>query len=79
MYNFTADWFADQKPTIERYFPPTDRKLRILEIGAFEGRSSVFYIDNYLSHPESTIDIIDPFDITDKTTPYISQTTLDRF
>lgn len=69
MYKFTTDWFEFQKPIIQKYFPPTNEKISILEIGAFEGRSTTFYIDNYLSHKDSHIDVIDPFNCNDQTTP----------
>jgi hypothetical protein len=78
MYKFTTDWFQFQKPIIQQYFPPTDKKISILEIGAFEKRSTTFYIDNYLSHRDSHIDVIDPFNCNDKTTP-VTENTLETF
>ena len=35
--------------------------INILEIGAFEGSSTTWFIDNYLHHDLSTITVIDPF------------------
>lgn len=78
MYKFTTSWFDYQKPVIEKYFPPTKEKVSILEIGAFEGRSTTFYIDNYLHHENSTIEVIDPFDCSDKTTP-VTPAVFERF
>lgn len=78
MYKFTTDWFEFQKPIITTYFPPTDKKISILEIGAFEGRSTTFYIDNYLSHNESHIDVIDSFNLNDVTTP-VTDDVFERF
>lgn len=33
----------------------------ILEIGCYEGSSSVFFADNLLDHPESSLTCVDPF------------------
>ena len=35
--------------------------LRILEIGCYEGLSSVFFADHFLQHPESKMTCVDPF------------------
>jgi predicted O-methyltransferase YrrM len=69
-YIFNSDWF--------HYGIKTDifnniklniyNKIDILEIGAFEGKSSVWFIDTYLNHPDSSITIIDPYLETDTTT-----------
>ena len=37
----------------------TAHELHLIEIGSFEGRSSVWFADNYLHHPQSTITCID--------------------
>jgi hypothetical protein len=75
-YQFTNDWFEKQKPIVERVMSGlnSSNPLRILEIGAHEGRSTVFYIDNYLHHPESRIISIDPFDLSDPGSPVTSET-----
>jgi predicted O-methyltransferase YrrM len=49
-------------------FDPTE-KLSILEIGSFEGASSVFIADTMLLHPESKLICVDPFCVEDTTTP----------
>lgn len=36
-------------------------KLRILEVGAFEGASTTWILDNLMSHPESSLTVIDSF------------------
>lgn len=63
-YNFTANWFGDKKSQIDLAnsipFKATD-KINILEIGSYEGRSTVWFIENYLHNPESTITCIDPW------------------
>mgnify|MGYP000393749826 FL=1 len=75
-YEFTNDWFEYQRYTIEAIKPmgDLDRKRSILEIGAHEGRSTVYYIDHCLEHPESTITTIDPFDVQDPTSPLTGHT-----
>ena len=35
--------------------------LRFLEVGSFEGGSAVWFLENILTHPTSTITCIDPF------------------
>lgn len=56
-----ADWSTQHRPTwtkiLQRVDPTTE--LHFLEIGSFEGRSSVWFADNYLHHPSSTITCID--------------------
>jgi predicted O-methyltransferase YrrM len=39
----------------------TTDKNTILEIGCFEGLSSVFFADNLLHHPDSSLTCVDPF------------------
>ena len=50
----------------------------MLEIGAFDGKSTVWLIDTYLNHPNSSIVVIDPFFTTDTTTP-VKESTFDLF
>ena len=38
-----------------------NNKLEILEIGSFEGLSTTYFIDNFLSEPNSKITVVDPF------------------
>jgi hypothetical protein len=77
---YTNDWFEYQRAYIEKYIPqPTpDEPFSILEIGAFEGRGTTYYIDNYLHHPSSNITTVDPFSVGDKTCP-VEDTTFSRF
>jgi len=37
------------------------KENKILEIGCFEGLSSVFFADNFLDNPNSTLTCVDPF------------------
>jgi predicted O-methyltransferase YrrM len=38
------------------------KKLHILEVGSFEGASATWILDNLMSHPESTMTVIDTFE-----------------
>lgn len=75
---YTKQWF--QHSSIRRLLPQQlevfDKTLphRILEIGAFEGQSTVWFLDTIITqHPESKLVTVDPFDITDRHTPVTSQ------
>lgn len=72
-YQFSNTWFefCDLRMNfhmITDAFDPTE-KLSILEIGSFEGASSVFIADTMLLHPESKLICVDPFCEEDTTTP----------
>lgn len=73
---FTSDWFHggikydfDANVKLDKNKP-----LNILEIGAFEGKSTVWLIDTYLSHLKSRITVVDPYLTTDTTTNVIDKT-----
>lgn len=70
---FTKYWFEDQRPVHQRFLRSTSEEIHILEIGAFEGMSTTFFM-KYLDHPNSTLDTIDPFLTTDPTTPVVFDT-----
>lgn len=64
-YYFTTDWFTYNIPIWERFF--TDNhlygkpNLKCLEIGCFEGRATLYLLNNVLTHESSSIDVIDTF------------------
>jgi hypothetical protein len=64
-YRFSVDWFSHNIPIWERFFTDNNLhgrpELRFLEIGCFEGRSTVYLLDNILTHKSSSIDVIDTF------------------
>ena len=75
-YQFTTQWFADSE--LKRLLPtilsPTAEN-RILEIGSYEGQSTVYMADIYCAeHPGSSITTVDPFDLADTSTTVTSET-----
>ena len=69
-YYFTKTWFecADLKSQLMKFLNPT-QILNILEIGSYEGASSVFIADNLLTNTSSKLTCVDPFLLNDKITP----------
>src|SRR3954468_24495430 len=66
MPQFTEDWFSGHVPHWERLFFgelewKPDAPRRLVEIGCFEGRSTLWFLENLLRHPESRIVCIDTF------------------
>jgi predicted O-methyltransferase YrrM len=47
-YSFTQDWFHWAPPVLERLVPLLPERKRFLEIGSFEGRSTVWLAENML-------------------------------
>ena len=62
-YQYTQNWFLNSeiKATLLDHFTCLSNKRHILEIGSFEGLSSVFFADNLLENPESSLTCVDPF------------------
>jgi len=61
-YKYSQRWFINseiQKNLI--IFLDKSKQNNILEIGCFEGLSSVFFADNFLDNPKSSLKCIDPF------------------
>lgn len=76
-YKFTNTWFAPHAASFAAVFPAAstnDNEFHILEIGSHEGQSTVWFVDNLLGHPASTITCIDPFLCSDTTTPVADET-----
>lgn len=61
--HYSKDWFQAHIPNWERWLGEfRDRPgLRFLEIGSFEGRSTVWLLQNILTQPDSRIECIDLF------------------
>lgn len=61
-YKYTQSWFLQSE--IKRdvlKFLDKSKENKILEIGCYEGLSSVFFADNFLDHPNSILTCVDPF------------------
>ena len=61
-YRYTQEWFMGSE--LRHYlknFLDNSTENRILEIGCFEGLSSVFFADNFLVNPKSILTCVDPF------------------
>ena len=60
---YTTDWFSQHIPLwqalLERFRGRP--RLRFLEIGSFEGRASVWLLENILTHPTSRLLCLDTF------------------
>ena len=65
-YTFTTDWVtANQAIWSEKLAALKGRpNLRALEVGSFEGRSAIWFLENILTDPSSSIVCIDVFDGT---------------
>ncbi|SNT13945.1 Methyltransferase domain-containing protein [Noviherbaspirillum humi] len=73
--SFTTDWFSHNIPTWEQVISPHLRSLpspKVLEVGAFEGRSSVWLLQNF---PALRLTVIDPWAFTNDA----SEDTFKRF
>ena len=74
-YRYTNDWFTSCELKNNLYrFVDRSAKLNMLEIGSYEGLSACFFSENFLDHPESTLICVDPFDLSDVTTPLTDMT-----
>jgi predicted O-methyltransferase YrrM len=67
MPRFTEDWFSQHVPHWERLFFDelrwsAEMPLRVVEIGSFEGRSTLWFLDRLLRHASSRITCIDTFE-----------------
>ena len=62
-YHFTVNTFTGRIPTWTKLLNEFKGKpgIHYLEIGAFEGRSALWALENILTHPTSRLTIIDAF------------------
>jgi predicted O-methyltransferase YrrM len=62
MANFTSDWTTHNLANWERWLGHLKgQPAKGLEVGCYEGRSSVWFLDNILTHPDSELVVIDTF------------------
>jgi predicted O-methyltransferase YrrM len=61
-YKYTQVWFLNSEIREKLFlFLNPASKNNMLEIGCFEGLSSVFFADNFLLNEKSTLTCVDPF------------------
>jgi hypothetical protein len=63
--HFTVDWFSDNIPTLTEYLLDDGRgnvPKRMLEVGTYEGRSALWFLENVLTHRHSRLFCVDNFD-----------------
>ncbi|WP_020599117.1 class I SAM-dependent methyltransferase [Spirosoma panaciterrae] len=61
-FSYTSDWTSYNYSNWETWFAPyrSQPNLRILEIGSFEGRSAVWFLQHILTHPSAQLVCVDP-------------------
>lgn len=61
-YRFTSDWVTRNETLWREHLGHLQAKsVRAVEIGSFEGRATIWLLENILTHPDSRITTIDPF------------------
>lgn len=62
--SFMVDWFTNNIPMWERFLVPrlAGRPARALELGALEGRATLWMLEHLLTHPRSRVVCLDPFE-----------------
>ena len=61
-YKYTQSWFLGAEiKDLSLIFLDSSSTNNILEIGCYEGLSSVFFADNFLNSPRSSLTCVDPF------------------
>ncbi len=61
-YKYSQTWFLESEINKNLFkFLDKSKENNILEIGCFEGLSSVFFADNFLGNTYSTLTCVDPF------------------
>ena len=58
-YHFTESWFSHSD--LDAFVPKTNDEIKMLEVGSFEGRSTVWFLENVLLNSKSTITCVDPW------------------
>ena len=61
-YKYSQTWFLGSEIKNNLFsFLDKSKENKILEIGCFEGLSSVFFADNFIINPMSNLTCVDPF------------------
>ena len=60
---FTQTWFDNRKEEMDRLVTPLKGlPVSFLEIGCFEGRSTVWFLEHVLTHADAMITVVDTFE-----------------
>lgn len=59
-YKFTQNWFSNED-WLENIKLDCNEELHFMEIGSFEGRSTIWFLENFLKNQNSTITCVDPW------------------
>lgn len=82
-YKFSEDWFTGNIPTWRAMFKfmgwNNKTQLSMLEIGAYEGRSTTWLLDNMMDHPNSILVSIDTFEGSAEHSQSQKENLLERF
>jgi predicted O-methyltransferase YrrM len=61
-YKYSKFWFVNSEINKSLFqFLDKSKENKMLEIGCFEGLSSVFFADNFIDNPNSSLTCVDPF------------------
>ena len=58
-YKYTEHWFGTFD--VEQFLPKYTEEKKMLEIGSFEGKSTIWFLENILKNEKSTITCVDPW------------------
>jgi predicted O-methyltransferase YrrM len=59
-FHFTTDWFCGNEKHFSKYLTHlADTPCQILEIGSYEGRATVWMLENIATHPQASVTCID--------------------
>ena len=59
-YRYTENWFSPQN-WLELIKLDKSKENHVMEIGSFEGRSTLWFLENFLQNKNSTITCVDPW------------------
>jgi predicted O-methyltransferase YrrM len=78
---FTVDWFDYYTANLERILVPFQGRprVRMLEIGAYEGRSTIWFLESILSGPGSHLTTVDTWEGSAENDPREMDAVRERF
>lgn len=59
-YQFTENWFSEEN-WLDFIKIDKNKENHIMEIGSFEGRSTIWFLENFLKNDNSSITCVDPW------------------